>query len=192
MSDEFAGLPVPENTPTASMQLWDDVGAAPPAATVTSPIERAIAAIRRYKFLVIGVALLGVAGGVAATKLVTPQYEVSAKIWIQSETPIGDKSGPIRPAELLNSTAWVELLKSYRVADAVVRKLALNVKLAKQADFPLFATFAVRDTFTGGPYELTIDRSRRSQLRLQIVALREHGLKRRCGRALRDARNEHR
>ena len=161
MPDEFAGLPVPHSPPAAPMQAWDDSDGFAPPATATSPIERAIAAIRRYKYLVIGVALLGIAGGIAATKLVTPQYEVSAKIWIQSEAPIGDKSGPIRPAELLNSTAWVELLKSYRVSDAVVRKLALNVKPAKESDFPLFASFAVRDTFKGGPYELTIDRTRR-------------------------------
>jgi capsular exopolysaccharide synthesis family protein len=144
------------------MQQWDGADtASPPPTPVTSPIERAIAAIRRYKFVVIGVALLGIAGGVAATRLVTPQYEVNAKIWIQSETPIGDKSGPIRPAELLNASAWVELLKSYRVSDAVVRKLKLYVKPAKQADLPLFAEFGVRDTVLWGSYDLTIDRGRR-------------------------------
>jgi len=125
------------------------------------PLERAIGALRRYRWLILGVFLLSVGGGIVATSVVQPRYTVSATIWIQSETPALNDRGPIRSGGLLNSQAWVELLKSYRIADAVVRKLTLYVKPEKPADLPLFANFGIADRFMPGQYELVIDRTRK-------------------------------
>ncbi len=160
MSDNSSQLPTVQSNLSSGLQAWEGAElSAPPAST--SPLERALAAIRRYKFLVIGVVLLGAAAGVAATHLVTPQYEVRATVWIQSETPLETKTGPIRSAELLNSDAWVELLKSYRVTDSVVREMALYLEPENPQDSPLFTKFSLAEKFVPGPYRLTIDPNRK-------------------------------
>ena len=105
---------------------------------------------------------MSVAGGIVAVRFVHPQYTVSATVWIQSETPTNAGStGPIRSGGLLSAQAWVELLKSYRIADAVVRKLTLYVRPDKPTDLPVFANFSIADRFAAGQYELVIDRSRK-------------------------------
>ena len=126
-------------------------------APTRSPIERPLAAIRRYKWLLIAIVLLAIGGGVVATRMVKPEYEVRATISIQSETPLQDKEGPIRPHELLNAEAWVELLKTYRISDEVVRKLALYVKPKDDADSALFRNFSVADRFAPGKYTLAVE-----------------------------------
>ncbi|MEO8910760.1 MAG: polysaccharide biosynthesis tyrosine autokinase [Gemmatimonadaceae bacterium] len=94
-----------------------------------------------------------------ATRSVDPQYEVRATIWIEPETPLSDASGPIRTRELLNSSAWVELLRSYRIVDAVVQKLALFVQPEKPRDFARFSNFAIANRFLPGKYAFRVDRT---------------------------------
>jgi capsular exopolysaccharide synthesis family protein len=105
----------------------------------------------------LGVFALAVLGGVVVTRFVKPEYEVRATIWIASETPLQDKTGPIRSHELLNAEAWVELLKSYRISDEVVRKLALYVKPNDAKDSTYFRGFGVADRFVPGAYSLDVD-----------------------------------
>jgi succinoglycan biosynthesis transport protein ExoP len=136
--------------------VWTAGNHAPP--TVPKPaFERPLAAIKRYKWVIVAVVLLATLGGFAATRFVKPQYEVRATIWIEPQSPVADASGPIRSRELLNSSAWLELLRSYRIADSVVRKLALYVKPANAKDFWIFSNFAVSNRFVPGRYELQID-----------------------------------
>ena len=139
-------------------QSWDEGAAALPQMT-TSPVERAFSALRRYRFLVVGIVLLAGAVGVAETRFVKPMYEARATIWIESDTPLDKQSGPIRPAELLNADAWVELLKSYRITEAVVRKLVLYVHPANPLDAPIFRTFATGNRFVPGTYRLLLHRN---------------------------------
>lgn len=127
------------------------------------PLDRPLAAIRRYKWLILGLTLAGAGAGTVSTRLVTPRYEARATVWVSSTTPRqgAERSGPIRSAELLNSSAWIELFRSYRVVDEVVRKHALYVVPVQPADVPLFAQFALADRFAPGAYDLTIDRARK-------------------------------
>ena len=104
--------------------------------------------------------ILATAGGFVATQFVHPLYDVAATIWIQAETPQAQKTGAIRSEELLNEQAWVALLKTPRVADAVVLKLALYLKPKNPADSVFFRGFTIGDRFAPGRYELKIDRSR--------------------------------
>ena len=120
------------------------------------PLERPLAAIRRYKWLVLATFLASIGVGFAATRFVTPEYEVNATIWINSDQGMG-RSGPIRPGELLGAGAWIELLKSYRIADAVVRKLQLYVSPVVPADSVMLRGFSIADKFVPGAYELGID-----------------------------------
>jgi capsular exopolysaccharide synthesis family protein len=174
MSDEAGPLQrvVPTAPPAAAAQ-WDD---ASPPAPARSPLERPLAAIRRYKYLAGGIFLLCVGAGLIATRFLKPLYEVRATVWIASETPLQDKSGPIRSNELLSADAWVELLRSYRIADAVVRQLSLYVKPAKDDDAPLVRSLEVADRFVPGTYTLDVDKSRDSwRLSLENTGVLDSG-----------------
>jgi capsular exopolysaccharide synthesis family protein len=177
MAEEGASYELVPASPAgaaAPVQGWGDE---PTLAPARSPLERPIAAIRRYKWLLLGIVALSVLGGVVATRLVQPEYEVRATIWINSETPLADKTGPIRSNELLNAQAWVELIKSYRIADAVVRKLSLYVKPKNGADSAIFTNFAVAERFVPGTYVLAVEKDgRRWTLNLADAAFSEAGV----------------
>ena len=149
---------VPAGGP-GSVTAWENRPPSVPAIPRPS-FERPLAAMLRYKWMILGVLLLAIPGGVFATRLITPQYEVRATIWIEPDRG-QSASGPIRSQELLSSTAWVELLRSYRIVDAVVRKLALYVRPDRTADFPMFSNFDIADRFLPGRYELNIDQTRK-------------------------------
>lgn len=170
---KFGLVPAAPASAVGPVDGWGDGASLGPA---RSPLERPIAAIRRYKWLLLGIVALSVLGGILATRLVDPEYEVRATIWINSETPLAERSGPIRSNELLNAEAWVELIKSYRISDAVVRKLSLYVKPKDGADSAVFATFAVADRFVPGTYNLAVDEDgRRWTLNLVDAAFSESG-----------------
>jgi succinoglycan biosynthesis transport protein ExoP len=126
-----------------------------------NPWERPLAAIRRYKWLLVGIVIISTAVGFVGTQFITPSYEVRATLWIASEAGTSDR-GPIRSAELLNSQAWIELFRSFRIVDQVVRELSLYLQPADPADAPLFAGFTLADRYLAGDYELQIDRPRKA------------------------------
>lgn len=146
--------------PPQVQSSWGN-GAPPPPTMPRPPFERPMSAIRRYKWIVLGIFLAALVVGLAATRFLKPQYEVLATIWIEPETPLSDASGPIRSRELLNSSAWVELLRSYRIVDAVVQKLALYVQPDHPSDFAIFSNFAIANRFIPGKYGLQIDRTKK-------------------------------
>ena len=156
MADDYSMLPAVANS--HAVQHWDERPIAPPR----PPLERPVAALRRYKFLIVAVVLAAVGAGLVATRFVIPQYQVQTTIWIESQSPMQGSFGPIRSAELVNDQAWVELLRSYRIADAVVRKLTLYLKPEKITDAPLFEGFGLADRFLPGNFELVIDRTRKT------------------------------
>lgn len=132
-------------------------------------MERPLGALRRYKWLIVGIVILSAMAGFAGSRLVKAQYEARSTIWIASETPELRASGPIRSRELLQSGAWIELLRSYRVVDEVVRKLTLYLTPTNPAQRPYFADFALSDRFVPGRYELRVDRAKKTWV-LQIIA----------------------
>jgi len=136
--------------------------------------ERPIAAIRRYKWLIAAILLTSAVAGIAASRLTKAEYEARSTIWIATETPELRSTGPIRSGELLHSGAWIELLRSYRVVDEVVRKLTLYLNPLDPADRPYFAGFDLADRFVPGRYELAIDRvSKTWALRATLQGLPE-------------------
>jgi succinoglycan biosynthesis transport protein ExoP len=125
-----------------------------------SPLERPLAAVRRYKWLILVITVVSSVLGALATRFINPEYEVRATVWVAAAPvrPGAERSGPIRSAELLNSGAWIELFRSYRVVDDVVRQLVLYVTPQAEADKPLFEQFRLAERFAPGAYELIIDR----------------------------------
>ena len=118
-------------------------------------IGRYIDAILRRKWLVLGLALVGAAAGFGASRLVAPLYEAQATVHIET-TPRGQQpqASPIRTGQLFESRAWIELLRSYRVLDEVVRREKLYLTYPA-ADSAWFAGFELDSSFTPGHYVLT-------------------------------------
>lgn len=133
-----------------------------PAGTPQHPLDRPLAVLARYKWLLVAFLFIGAAVGFVGTRFITPQYDVRATIWIASETrdPSSSRSGPIRSNELLNSTAWIELFKSFRIVDEVVRRLKLYLDVDVKTDAVLFADFELADRFVPGRYELSVDKAK--------------------------------
>jgi capsular exopolysaccharide synthesis family protein len=120
------------------------------------PWERFAAAIKRYRWLVLMVALIGTALSVLGSRFVKPEYTVTSTIYIETPT---DKSGPIRAEELLNSVQWVELLKTNAVLDSVVQRQALFITPSHVRDSSLFKGFALGSRFRPGRYTVERDAS---------------------------------
>jgi len=157
MSDELVRssnniAPYEEN----QLQAWQDQGTGAPG-VARSPLERPLAAIRRYKWIILAVVALSTAAGVAVTRIVKPEYEVRASIVISSDGPMQERAGPIRSPGLLNADDWIALLKSAIISDAVVRKLTLYLQPDKPADRYLFRGFTLADRYAAGQYDLAID-----------------------------------
>lgn len=152
--------PVPYVPPPhdGQMQTWQEPRAALPA-LAASPIERPIAALRRYRWLILAVVALSVTLGFVVTRFVTPLFEVRASIMITSDSPLENRSGPIRSAGLLTSDDWTQLLKSYTITDAVVRKMSLYLQPNDANDRTLFEGFTLASTYLPGRYELNVNRT---------------------------------
>lgn len=115
--------------------------------------ERILAAIRRFKWLVVIAALVGGGLGYQLYQQVQPIYEVDGALWIGAGSE--NVGGPIGQQELLPSSAWVDLLRSFRVLDAVV----VEEKLYIQTDSTyrhLFEDFELSNRFSPGQFTLEV------------------------------------
>ena len=176
MSERLTPLP---STPPAAVdryaapptqQRWAPAPPAPPAAAgnpLGALVSRSLAAVRRYKWLCLAVVGLGTAAGVAATSFFKPEYQVQGSVWLSgAESPLeGNNTGPIRPTEIFRGAAWVELLRSFRIADSVVAKQALYVMPESERDSLTFRGFNLGPRLRPGGYELEVDGKRAWVLR---------------------------
>ena len=165
-------LPAPNTAPRAYESDQNGSVLAPQNA-----LERPLGALRRYRWLILGIVILSAVAGFAGSRLVKAKYEAHSTIWIAAETPEVRATGPIRSRELLQSGAWIELLQSYRIVDEVVRKLTLYLTPMNPAQRPYFAGFAIGDRFVSGTYELHIDRAKQTwALRIKADKARPEGM----------------
>ncbi len=155
----------PDGGPSqATPEMWKDSG---PLGTMSPPplpepgLEwaRYFSALRRYKWLMLGVIVRGAGGSVLATRFMHPEYTATATIYIE---PPPDAAGPIRAGELLRSYGWVELLSTGVVLDSVALSQRLYLTLAQPRDSAVFRDFAITDSVRVGSYSLTIDKSGRA------------------------------
>ncbi len=119
--------------------------------------RRYLAAVLRYKWLLVLFGLLGVAGGFVVSQFRRPSFQASATIWIQQAQ--GGNRGPITTGQLLESTAWLDLVKSMVVLDGVVRELQLFLHPEPGEATATFAGLAAKDRVRPGAYRLTVDPS---------------------------------
>jgi capsular exopolysaccharide synthesis family protein len=90
-------------------------------------LRRYWAAIKRFRWLIVILAALGTAAGVAATRYVAPVFEARGALWI-SDVGAGNNGGAYRAPELLPNGSWIQLIRSFAVVDQVVAQQRLWVR----------------------------------------------------------------
>ena len=151
--DVYQDAPVPTE--------WEGGTNSPPPPSGGLKIGRYIGALNRFRWLILFFAIAGGGIGYAATKFVEPAYEVKATIMLEMGTGTNQGGGgPIKANNLLQSSGWQDLLRSFAIADPVVNQLGLFVSPEKGADSTLFTSFRVNPNLRAGDYVLDISGDR--------------------------------
>ena len=161
MSRQIPALPVSNG----SSRLVRQNGARPPASHLPqddhgeppriSPMRRHLLAIRRHRWWVLGILLLGTGLGFLVARSARPTYVARATLWIDPGNR--DAAGPIRSGSLLVREGWLDLLRSRAVLDTVVVQRRMYVYPHANADTALFREFRVADAVVPGVYRLSVD-----------------------------------
>src|SRR5438093_360368 len=134
--------------------------ALPAEAVIELDWRRWSAAVLRHKWLVVVVTLVGTAGGLGVSRLLTPTYVVDSTLWIDlpTDTRQGDQGpSPIQSAQLLGPSGWVDLLKAHVVLDSVVDELRLYLGAKSAEDAAVLAGFRHKPQgFRPGTYRLDV------------------------------------
>jgi capsular exopolysaccharide synthesis family protein len=115
---------------------------------------RYISALKRYRWFMLLVVLLGTGIGVGITRFIDPEYVARSTLWIEGG---GGKSGPIQSGALVGGNQWTELIRSFVVMDTVVLKLSLFALPKDPADSAAFRGFTLSRRFQTGKYSLKVD-----------------------------------
>lgn len=120
--------------------------------------RRYLLGIWRFKWLVLLAAVLGGAVGLGLAYLQSPEYRAQSTLWVEVTDRDLANAGPIRSQELLRSTAWEDLLRSFEVLDYAVREGRLYVEPANMADSAAFRNFQMTDSgdLRPGRYTLSV------------------------------------
>jgi capsular exopolysaccharide synthesis family protein len=130
----------------------DPIGAGEPS----TPWHRYFAALRRFRYLVVGCLIAGLGVGYAATRLVVPEYEAHGTIWITiAEDRRQSDATPIQADQLLNAATWDQLFRSLRVTDSVVLERKLYLHHSPLQDFA-FVGFDVGPGYQAGSYQVLV------------------------------------
>jgi capsular exopolysaccharide synthesis family protein len=156
MPNEHEAPFLPERIDPTSLEGFSTRWQAPPSpARGPSPVRRYFAALRRYYWLAILSLVLGIGGAALAFRFTAPVYIAQGALWIARSSETGASQGPISQGQLLESRAWVDLLRSYAVLDSVALREGLFVSYAP-GNGNLFAGFALAERFSPGTYLLTV------------------------------------
>jgi len=120
-------------------------------------IRRHLESLWRYRLWISLIALIGTGIGAWVGSYYPSVYEAQSTIWIEEPEQGTGAPGPIRSAQLLHTTGWIDLLSSFTVLDHVVADLRLYLRLAAPGDSLLFTDFELKDKFRPGRYTLTVD-----------------------------------
>lgn len=131
-----------------------------PQATERGPdLRRYVSALLRYRWLLVLSLLVGAGGAFAVWSVLGATYTADGRLWIDagSRGRSGDIA-PIRTGSLLESNAWIELLRSYQVLDTVAVRQRLFLDVPDEFG-PAFGQFALASSFLPGTYELRVGAS---------------------------------
>jgi capsular exopolysaccharide synthesis family protein len=148
MSTELTPLQAPY--PAGPAREEDGESPAPPR------MKWYLGALWRARWLIVAATVIGAGAGVFAMRFVTLSYEAQATLWIELPQE-EDSPGPIRTEGLLESRAWVELLRSFTVLDHAVRERHLYVEALDSLSASALAGLSVADRYGTGAYRLEVD-----------------------------------
>jgi polysaccharide biosynthesis transport protein len=137
-------------------EAWQEPLSEQPPASAPQ-LQRYLAALRRNRWLILAVTVLGAAAGGFGARYARPIYEAQTVFMIEVSTSQSFSQGPIRAGELLQSSAWIDLLRSFLVLDHVVQEQRLFIHTADE-NRPVFGNFALGSQFQPGEYTLKLDR----------------------------------
>ncbi len=149
---------------------WDEGGVQEPNKGAQQ-IQRYLAAIWRFKWLVLLLSILGGIGGTIATRFIEPEYEVQSVVLLTQD----DGRNSQTPADGFAQAGLLDLITSYQVVDSVVTRLNLHVKPVSAVDTTLFRSFRAGADVLGGEYSLRIEGGQQYQLIRNDVQLVERG-----------------
>ncbi|MEE8487957.1 MAG: Wzz/FepE/Etk N-terminal domain-containing protein, partial [Gemmatimonadota bacterium] len=117
-------------------------------------VRRLFDSLWRWKWLIAGCTVLGLAAGLVAARFVQPMYEIGATIWLEEES----KSGALRGDDPLAGAGWASVFRSNAVIGPVVqeRQLFLLPGRLEGVDSTVFEGFELGGPVLGGDYTLTI------------------------------------
>jgi len=118
--------------------------------------RRIVSAITRYRWLILGLGVLGLGAGYGVGRIQRPVFTAQATIGVEVTAP-GGAAGPVGGQQLLQAQGWLDLLRSFEVLDEVVRRRKLYLEVFSEADAPSFKDFGIGSTFTPGVYSVAVD-----------------------------------
>lgn len=128
-------------------------------------VSRLIAAVLRYRYLVLAFVFVGSLLGYGLSRFVKPVFEAQAAIQIPAQVQGVGALGPMRAAPILEGLGWVELIRSFSVLDEVVRQRQLYIETASPADLTSLRGLSVTPDLVPGTYRVTVAEPGRVLLR---------------------------
>lgn len=121
--------------------------------------RRVVASVIRFKWLVLGIVVLGTLAGYALSRfLIKPGYLARATIWVDVQDPsVRTPQAFQLGGQLQISTGWDNLLTSDAVMDYVVRQNKLYLGWENAKDSAAFDRFDLEERFRVGTYTLKVD-----------------------------------
>jgi capsular exopolysaccharide synthesis family protein len=158
----MSGNMIPSSGPQA-VELHQDLGlqqgapydVPPPDASDGVQWGRYISALRRYRWFMLMVVLLGTGIGIGITQFIDPEYVARSTLMVASGG--GGKGGPIQSKGLVAGNAWIQLLQSFAVIDTVVLKQSLFAIPNSVSDSAVFRGFSLQRRFTPGKYQIKVN-----------------------------------
>lgn len=115
--------------------------------------RRYLHSLVRYKWLIVGALLIGAGASYWVWQTTPVEYQAEGALWIEGD---GGRFAPIQGEGILESSAWIELLRSYSVLDSVVVEQRMHIS-APGEHRAQFASLKLTDRFQDGDFELRID-----------------------------------
>lgn len=137
-------------------------------------VRRLLESLWRWKWLIAGCMVLGIAAGLIAARFVQPMYEARATVWAQQDE---QRDGPLRAQDPFLAQGWSSVFDSRAVVEPVVRdqRLYLRVGALDGVDSRLFDSFRIGDRTVGGQYTLEVDSDGSYELSLADTTAVERG-----------------
>jgi capsular exopolysaccharide synthesis family protein len=117
-------------------------------------LKRYLATAFRFKWVVLGVTLLGTALGILASRQATLKYTGLVTLWFES--PRDPNRGPIQAEGLLENAGWAQLMRTPTVLDSVVLSERLYIWY-RTRDGDVLDGFHVDSQYRHGSYTLEVD-----------------------------------